>query len=161
MIEASDFTITNFGLHYFDGLNDEESRALGDWHLLLLGEIEKLMFANDIFYQLTTPQFFNETGGVYVSKTSLAGGCVNSTSRHPLNAIELRVFDAHRLTNVLDPFPILMDAGDFLSHKRGDCTHFCWAPMIWEPLLIQLFEAILRKIGPRTGAKEFFKILTY
>ena len=146
LVNASDLTVVNFGLHY------DANPVLMAWYKLLLLDLKDLQRSRgNLFYRLTTPQHFKGRGdGIYrkvdVDKYGMRN-CMKHAPPHPLNAIERDMFSSlgcgDPKEQILDFYPIFGTAGKLHKH---DCTHFCWSSDLYEPVLELLTLAFERHI---------------
>ncbi|CAB9508259.1 expressed unknown protein [Seminavis robusta] len=106
-----------------------------------------------LLWRRTLPQHFASKtgGGEWGDRLKDYGpyGCValNRTWTHPsdkaLARIQNELFNASRSIPTLDFTSILEDAHAFYSRRKGvDCTHMCYSPLIWDPILHVTAHAI-------------------
>ena len=156
--------ILNQGLHFNEIHKEEFSSTLEN---AIKSHFSKL---NDLFptkefvfvYLETTAQHFETSGintGYFSSKTTIsADKCIpvlenaedwrnerlhsiikdfnNSIRGEKLSSFRLNVFPMRSLTRPLHDMHLY-------SYQYGvDCTHFCWTPMMWQPLWVYILDAV-------------------
>ena len=161
--------VLNQGLHFNENLKEEFSSTLE--HAIK----EHFSRMNDAFstksfvfiYLETAAQHFETAGidtGYYSNKTSISRDkCIpvlesakdwrnellhtiiddfNNNKGDQLPTFTLNIFPMRRLTRPLHDMHLY-------SSKYGvDCTHFCWTPMMWQPLWTYILDAVRCSVNP-------------
>jgi hypothetical protein len=91
------------------------------------------------------PQHFNTTNGYFSSSVAPICTAIENTSRALdwRNTIVEDHIKEHKLTNIhyvysRDIFLPLVNE----HHNKGDCTHYCYSPMLYQPIYEQLYHIL-------------------
>jgi hypothetical protein len=141
----SDTVIANIGLHYATN-SGYQFRMMSKLQKIIMEEADRRKFC--FLWRSTTPQHFpgsNGTGtynGTDYSKTKTKD-CAAVTSKwtHPSDAVLERVRVGSKIP-LIDITSLLEGAHTFHSLKVGDCSHFCYSPDLFAPMLTLFGEAI-------------------
>ncbi|CAB9529130.1 expressed unknown protein [Seminavis robusta] len=141
--------LSNFGLHHW-GKPEYHYRQYKHVQELVLRENKLRSNPLCLLWRRTMPQHFASKtgGGEWGDRVPTFGsyGCVplNRTWHHPSDQALARIQrEFNHSTATLDFTSILQDAHEFHSRRKGaDCSHMCYSPLIWNPILHVTAQAI-------------------
>ena len=163
--------ITNFGIHY----NEKSDNFLGHKKLnskrnyqknieIVLTWLNKLSSNRNmtITWMETAPQHFNTINGYYKEMKNDIYNCVsiqnksfeldwrNLIVKRFLKTLELTSKDK-KLIQYLSVRDVFLDLSDL--HYNNDCTHYCWTPMLYQPIFQRLYDILIDEVINRGKGK--------
>ena len=166
--------MANFGIHWHGPEGREPSPYADDVkHLLELmrgyAEMTDLPLREGtaaplLHYRETPPQHFESRngGGSYdarimrgpTARAVCAPLRASTTNVGPqsLNRIALAAVRAlpGRSVRWLPAFEALSSRSDAHTVERHDCTHWCYSPLLWDPVLAPFYEEVVEQFGGGT-----------
>lgn len=140
VLSESDTVVANIGLHYsYD--SDYQSRMMHYLQNMITQGYETICF----LWRSTLPQHFATKNGTGLYSDHILGRndcpALEQPWRHGSDAILAHV-RAGSPTPLIDMTSLLEGASVFHSLQVGDCSHFCYSPYLFSPMLTLVGEAI-------------------
>jgi hypothetical protein len=118
---------------------------------------------NVVIWRDTTPQHFPSPSGYFVEhvegEDSLPYNClpianqssaVDWRNKIPLNELSTGAYDPVELLEIHDTLEPFWD----MHHHSGDCTHFCYSPVLWQPMWHRLYRILERNSHSRNTSRR-------
>ncbi len=143
-VSQADIVIANIGLHHW---YDTRFQALEMQHLQQIINRKRTTQGFCSLWRSTLPQHFPSLHGtgLFGDRLPTVSGCapLNRTWTHPSEDVIEHVRKMQKPeTPLIDMTSLLEGASAFHSTKKNDCSHWCFTPSLFVPMLSLFAEAI-------------------
>lgn len=147
------FLLINFGTHY----NEKSDRIhhhlnskvhfIENYHIIFewLKEFSKEKNITVAWIE-TYPQHFPTPTGYFTPGLNISMGCSpipQESTRDDWRNYEIRNYlHNHSITSIYYISTYEIFAPLYREHPEGDCTHYCWSPMMYQPIYKQMYQIL-------------------
>lgn len=154
------FLLVNFGVHYNDKADNAHQHVNSKDHFMknypiVLNWLNRLGTQKNITIAWieTYPQHFPTPNGYYQDDLNISGGCspipLHSTPDDWRNDEIRYYFKKESITNIYYISTYEIFAPLHNEHYELDCTHYCWSPMLYQPIYKELYRILKKDLNKK------------